>query len=111
MKITDKLKKLPFLLPAIVFTLFYGGLALAGITTIHPIVFVWIFLLWLAGILLSKAMFWGGLFGLIPAGYFIYMGTQETGQIISETPIGIIVLLYFAVCTYYVYRMAQKNKL
>lgn len=108
MNTTVMLKKWLFFIPAIVFTFFYGWLALDGIGAIHPVVFVWLALFWISGILLSKTVLWGGLFGAIPGIYFVYMGTQEAGQIISETPIGVVVLLYFAMCTYCVYKMKQK---
>lgn len=98
------MKKLIFFIPAIVFTILYGCAALEGIGAIHPIAIVWLLLFWSAGVLLSKAIFWGGLLGIIPAACFIYMGTQETGQIISETPIGIAILLYYGVCIYCVYK-------
>lgn len=101
------MKKLIFFIPAIIFTILYGCAALGGIGAIHPIVIVWLLLFWAAGILLSKAIFWGGLFGVIPAACFIYMGTLETGQIISEMPIGIVVLLYYAVCIFYVYKRSS----
>lgn len=98
------MKKWWVFIPAVVFTLLYSWLALDGTGAIYPVVAVWLALFWIAGVLLSKAMFWGGLFGAIPALHLIYMGTQETGQIISETPIGIVVLLYYAVCIYFVYK-------
>lgn len=98
------MKRIVFLIPAIISTIFYGYLALDGIGALHPVVAVWMAMFWIAGVLLNNGMYWGGLFGLIPAVCFIYMGTQETGQIISETPIGIIVLLYYAVCIYLVYK-------
>lgn len=98
------MKKLGFFIPAIIFTIFYGWLALDGIGAIHPIVVVWLILFWGAGILLSKNVFWCGLLGLIPSICFIYMGTQDTGQVISETPIGVVILFYYMVCIYYVYK-------
>ena len=98
------MKKLLFFIPAMIFTIIYGCLALGGVGAIHPIVIVWVLLFWIAGVLLSKTMIWGGMFGLIPAACFIYMGTQETGQIFSETPIGIVVLLYYAACMYYIHK-------
>lgn len=96
--------KIAFFIPAIIFTLFYGCVALGGIVGIHPIVFAWLLLFWITGILLSKTIFGGGLLGVIPAANFVYIGTQETGQIINEAPIGIVVLLYYAVCIYSVYK-------
>lgn len=98
------MKKIFFFLPAIVFTIFYGWAALGGIGAIHPIILIWLVLFWIAGVLLCKTMSWGGCLGIFPAACFIYMGTQETGQVISETPIGMVVLLYYAVCTYCVYK-------
>ncbi|MFI3284400.1 MAG: hypothetical protein R3Y57_04890, partial [Erysipelotrichaceae bacterium] len=101
------MKKIIFFVPAIIFTILYGVLALSEVNAISTMVIVWLILFWIAGTLLSKSMFWGGLMGIIPAVCFIYMGTQETGQIISETPIGIVVLLYYAICAYCVYRKSK----
>ncbi|MEG1945444.1 MAG: hypothetical protein RR058_08490 [Oscillospiraceae bacterium] len=98
------MKKVLFFLPAIVFTIFYGWVALGGIGDIQPIILICLVLFWSAGALLSKTIFWGGFLGIIPAACFIYMGTQETGQIIGETPIGIVVLLYYLACIYCVYK-------
>ncbi|MFV0255132.1 MAG: hypothetical protein ACK5G7_03270 [Erysipelotrichaceae bacterium] len=103
------MKKLWFFVPAVIFTLLYGLLALGEISAINPIVIVWLLFLWLAGVLLSKTIFWGGLVGMIPALSLIYMGTQETGQIINEAPIGIVVLLYYLVCIYFVYKKRTSN--
>lgn len=104
------MKKLVFFIPAIVFTFFYGFAALTALGAIHPSVAVLLLLLWIAGVLLSKSVCWGGLFGVAPAVLFIYMGTQETGQIINETPIGIVLLLYYAVCIYFVYRKNHAKR-
>lgn len=101
------MKKTIFFIPAIIFSLLYGWLAFGGAGAIHPIVIAWLLLFWSAGILLSKTIFWGGFLGVIPAIAFIYMGTQETGQIISETPIGIVLLLYYAVCAYFVFKKTK----
>ena len=95
------MKKIAFFIPAIILTIFYGLAAIAGIGSISPIVVLWLASLWLAGIFLSKTMFWGGLLGFIPGACFIYMGTQATGQIFKETWVGVIILLYFAVCILY----------
>ena len=99
------MKKIVFFIPAIISRIFYVLLAvLGGVGAIHPIVAVWLFLFWISSALLRKAKVIGGIFGIIPALHLIYMGTQETGQIIKETPIGIVVLLYYAVCIYFVYK-------
>lgn len=105
------MKKLVFFIPAIVFTIFYGLVASGGIGAIHPIVILWLALFWISGVLLRKTMFLGGLLGILPAACFIYMGTQETGQIMKETPIGIVILLYYAVCMYFVYKKScSRNR-
>ena len=104
--------KLAFFIPAIIFTFFYSLAAMVGLGAIHPIVALWLALLWAAGILLSKTIFWGGLLGFIPAASFIYMGTQETGQIIKETPFGVIILIYYAACIIYcVYKKKHSQNL
>lgn len=95
------MKKLLFFIPAIISTVFYGFVSLIGVGGIHPIVLLWLILFWAAGFFLSKALLWGGLLGLIPGACFIYMGTQETGQVFKETPVGIVILLYYAVCIVY----------
>lgn len=105
------MKKLVFFIPAIIFTIYYGFALLAGMGAIHPIVLVYLVLFWIAGIFLSKAMFWGGLLGFIPGVCFTYMGTRETGQIYKETPVGVIILLYYAACILYcVYKKKQAER-
>jgi hypothetical protein len=102
------MKKLLFYMPAIMFTLFYGIAALSGFSAISPIVAVWLLLWFISGFLLNKSYFWGGLLGALPAIHLVYMGTQETGQIFSETPIGIVVLVFYVICGYLVYRKNTK---
>lgn len=105
------MKKIVFFIPAILFTIFYALAALLAMGAIHPIVILWLALLWIAGVLLSKAVLWGCLLGFIPGAYFIYLGTQETGQIFKETPLGIIILLYYAICTIYcVYKKKHTQR-
>lgn len=101
------MKKIVFYIPAIIFAVFYGLLAIANIGAISPFVIVWLVLFLLSGILLVKDIFWGSLLGVLPAIHLIYMGTQETGQIISEIPIGIIVLIFYLVCGGFIF---YKNK-
>lgn len=99
------MKKLVFYTPVIVFTLFYGLLALNHIGVISPIVIVWLILFIIAGILISRAKFWGSLLGMLPAIHLIYMSTLETVQVVSiELPLGIIILLFYALCGYFVYK-------
>lgn len=102
------MRKLAYFIPAIVFTIMYGlAIVIGGIGSINPIVIVWVALLWIAGVLLNKGVVWGGLLGMIPGACFVYMGTQETGQIIKETPFGIIILFYYVLCIYFVYKKKE----
>ncbi len=102
------MKKILFYIPAIVFMLFYGIVALSGFSAISPVVMVWLLLWSISGFLLNKNYFWGSLFGALPAIHLVYMGAQETGQIINETPIGIVVLSFYLICGYLVYRKNKK---
>lgn len=109
------MKKILYYIPAIIFTVFYGAVAIYDIGIISPVVAVWLVMFLMAGILLNKDMFWGGFLGALPAIHLIYMGTQETGQIINEMPIGIIVLLFYFVCGSFIFYksniyMFQRNK-
>ena len=104
-----KMKKIVFYIPAIIFAILYGGIAISHIGAISPIVAVWLALFFISGFILNKNVFWGGLLGMIPAIHLIYMGTQEKGQIINEIPIGIVVLIFYIICGYFVYRNNKKS--
>lgn len=104
------MKKIVFYIPAIIFTVLYGLLAIGGIGAISPVVAVWLIFFLTSGILLGKDMFWGGLLGALPAIHLIYMGNQETGQIINEMPIGIIVLIFYIVCGSFIFYKGKKIK-
>lgn len=98
-------KKILFFIPAIIFALFYGFLAIIDIGAISPIVIGWLALFIVAGFLLSKSVFLGSLLGIFPAIHLIYMSTQETGQVLNiELPLGIIVLLFYIIFGYLVYK-------
>jgi hypothetical protein len=107
---TKNLKKLVFYIPFILFSLFYGMLLIGGELVNLPSVIIWISLFAISGFILSKNYFWGGLFGLFPAIHLMYMGTQDTGQIISETPIGIAIFVFYVGCGYIAYRNNSKSK-
>ncbi len=104
------MKKIVFYIPAIIFAVLYGIIAISNIGAISPIVAVWLALFFISGFILNKNVFLGGLLGTLPAIHLIYMGTQETGQIINEMPIGIIVLIFYTICGYFVYRNNKKKQ-
>ena len=105
------MKKSIFYIPAIIFTILYGTIAMNDIGSISPIVFVWLALFFISGIMLNKHIYWGSLFGMLPALHLIYMGTQDTGQIISETPIGIAIIIFYIICGLSVYRNHKAAKI
>lgn len=101
----EVMRKLLFYIPAILFTLIFGVLtSFLGLGATSPVVLIWLALWFISGFILNKGYFWGSLFGILPAIHLIYMGAQETGQIISETPAGIVILSFYVICGYLVYR-------
>jgi len=101
------MKKIVFYIPAIIFAVLYGVIAISNIGAISPIVIVWLALFFISGFILNKNVFWGSLLGALPAIHLIYMGTQETGQIVNEMATGIIVLIFYIICGGFVF---YKNK-
>ena len=97
------MRKIVFYVPAIIYAILYGVVAISNIGTISPYVIVWLALFFISGLILNKNVFWGSLLGALPAIHLIYMGTQETGQIINEMPIGIVVLIFYIICGCFVY--------
>ena len=91
------MKKALYYLPAVMYTAATIILNVI-LNTFVPLWFGWAALLWLSGFLLSKGKVWGGLFGLLPAVHILYMSTQETGQVVSEAPLGIITAVYVLAC-------------
>jgi len=104
------MKKIVFYIPAIIFTVIYGLVEIGHIGSISPVVAVWLGLFFMSGILLNKGIFWGGLIGSLPAIHLIYMGNQETGQLIKETPIGVIILIFYIVSSSFIYYKSKKIK-
>ena len=105
------MKKIIFFLPAIIPCLFYGMVILEfGASFIHPFVWVAIGSLVIAGVLMSKGKWWGCFGGILVGILLIYMGLQETDQIIKEWPIGVILCLYYVICGMYIMRRKSTMK-
>ncbi len=100
------MRKVIYFLPAILFTLFYGFIGVAmSFKSISPIVILWLLLFAVSGCLLTKKVFWGALLGMLPAIHLIYMSTEETGQVVNiELPSGIIILCFYGICGYLLYK-------
>jgi len=105
------MKKIIFYVPAIIFTILYGLVAISNIGVISSIVVIWLALFFISGFTLSKNISWGSLLGALPAIHLIYMGTQETGQVINEMPIGVIVLIFYITCGYFIRRNNKTSNL
>ena len=105
------MRKIVFYIPAMIFTVLYGLAAISDIGAVSPFVIVWLLLFLVAGIFLSKGKFFGGLLGALPAIQLMYMGTQETGQVINEIPIGIVILIFYAICAGYIFNRSKKSKM
>ncbi len=101
------MKKIVFYIPAILFAVLLA--MMSGMGSTSPIVFVWIALFLVSGFLLSKATFWGGIFGILPGIHWIYMGTKFTGQLINEYPFGVMILIFYILCSAFVF-YKERNK-
>lgn len=93
------MKKILYYIPFVVFGLFYALILFSG-TSVSPVVWLWLALFLISGILMGRNLSWGAMIGMLPALHMIYMGTKDTGQIINEIPIGTLVLIFYAVCFY-----------
>ena len=101
------MKKIVFYIPAILLAVLLGMMSRMGPTS--PLVFVWIALFLVSGFLLSKAEFWGGIFGILPGIHLVYMGTKYTGQVINEYPFGVMILFFYILCSVLVF-YKERNK-
>ena len=61
-------------LPAILFLAIYLTAWFTGASMELALVLIWLGCLLFAGILLHKGIFWGGVFGALPALHMIYRG-------------------------------------
>lgn len=93
--------KIVFYIPAILFAVFIAWAASSlGFVSISPMALVWFALFVVAGVLLSKGKFWGGLIGVLPGFYLMYMSTKDTGQVINiEMPLGVCLLIFYVLCS------------
>ncbi len=92
--------KVVFYIPAILFTIFYGlAVMFLDVISISPGAYVWVILFSIAGMLLNKGKFWGAFIGIMPGFNMIYRSiTKDTGFIDIEMTIGIIILIFYALC-------------
>ena len=98
------MKKILYYLPVIIGFIFYITVSFLG--SVNSFVWLALLLLLVGAVLLNKNKWWGSIFGILVGCLLIYMGTQETGQIIKETPFGIIMIVYYIICGV----VSYKNK-
>lgn len=92
---------LPFVLGCILY-IFLGVVSSFG--SINPFVWIALILLLISGLLMSINKWWGCIFGILIGILLIYMGSRETGQIITETLFGIVICIYYIVCALVSYK-------
>ena len=101
----QKISKLLYFIPFILFVVVYLIMAIVGFSVISIEEVAWLVAFFVSGLLLDKGKFWGGAFGLIPAVAFMYMSTRYTGQVINiELPLGIGIAVYYIICSIVVYK-------
>lgn len=99
------MKKILYFLPAILGVAFYIFLGMAvSFKAINPFVWITLGILWLSAFLMVKNIWLGSLLGFLIGILLIYMGNQETGQIIKETPFGIVMCIYYVICAIACYK-------
>ncbi len=98
------MKRLVYFIPSVIGLGFYSVVALSGKGTIYPVAWVLVALLFVSGVFLCLNQWWGSIFGLLVGAVGIYLGTRDTGQIINEIAIGIIICAFYIISGIYIYR-------
>ena len=105
------MKKVLYFLPVALGTALYVFLGIASsFSSINPLVWIALVMLVISGILMNKNKWWGCVPGILIGILLIYMGTKETGQIIKETPFGIIMCVYYIVCAVVSYKSGSTKE-
>ena len=105
------MKKVLYFLPVALGTALYVFLGIASsFRSINPLVWIALVMLVISGILMNKNKWWGCVPGILIGILLIYMGTKETGQIIKETPFGIIMCVYYIVCAVVSYKSGSTKE-
>lgn len=92
-------------IPAVLFTAFYLFVGFTGASLTMSMILVWLACFWISAFFFHKGLFWGGIFGFIPAINMLYMGGEYRGQVINiEIPLGIILLLFYTILGIYLWK-------
>lgn len=104
-------KQFLYFLPFIISIVVYIAAVFMGLGMISVKEVIWIALFLISGFLLSKEKVWGCLFGMIPGIVFVWMSTNDTGQVINiELPLGITIIGFFVGCGIGIYRKSCLKK-
>ena len=104
-------KQFLYFLPFIISIVVYIAAVFMGLGMISVKEVIWIALFLISGFLLSKEKVWGCLFGMIPGIVFVWMSTNDTGQVINiELPLGIAIIGFFVGCGIGIYRKSLFPK-
>ena len=104
------MKKILYFLPFILSSLFYIYIGIIdSFSAINPFIWILLCVLFNSGILMIQNKWWGCLLGILYGVAFILMGFNETGQLINETPFGIIICAYFAYLGFDLYKLNNQS--
>lgn len=99
------MKKILYFLPFVLGCILYIFLGVASsLDSINHFVWIALGMLLISGFLMNRKKWWGSILGILIGILLIYMGNQETGQIIKETLFGIIMCIYYIICAVLSYR-------
>ncbi len=100
-----------YFFPAVISLTLYALIAInAGFSSLNPLVWCFVALLFASAVLMMRKKWWGCIGGFVTGVVLIYMGTQYTGQIISETPIGIVFCIYYVILGFFCFRNKRLYK-
>lgn len=103
------MKKIVFYIPAILCGLGMLFVKLIGLN-LSPIHFIWLALFTAGALLYVQSQFRGGVLGALPGIHLVIMSTRYTGQVIDiERPVGIFLIVFYAVCSIYVLRKSGQE--
>ena len=91
------IKKILYYLPFVLFSSFI--IFIGNVDSFYRIeltAWLYIAMLFVAGFLMCEDIWWGCSLGILYGIALIFMGFRETGQLINETPFGIIICIYYA---------------
>ena len=104
-------RKILYFLPFILSLITYFVASFLGFGMISVKELIWLALFLMSGFLISDEKVWGCLFGMIPGIVFVWMSTNDTGQVINiELPLGLIIIGFYLGCGACIYRKRYLNK-